>query len=163
MRKTLIGSIAALFIAGTAAAYDKPVEKRVFSMPSYTTVGGKAIKQVRVGYETYGTLNAAGDNAVFVAHFYSGNSHAAGKYKETDAAPGYWNAIIGPGKAIDTDKYFVISADTLSNLNTKDPNTTTTGPSSINPATSSGRSACGKCPTPASTSNRTSGRIACAA
>ena len=135
MRKTLIGSIAALFIAGTAAAYDKPVEKRVFSMPSYTTVGGKAIKQVRVGYETYGTLNAAGDNAVFVAHFYSGNSHAAGKYKETDAAPGYWNAIIGPGKAIDTDKYFVISADTLSNLNTKDPNTTTTGPSSINPDT----------------------------
>ena len=135
MRKTLIGSIAALFIAGTAAAYDKPVEKKVFSMPSYTTVGGKAIKQVRVGYETYGTLNAAGDNAVFVAHFYSGNSHAAGKYKETDAAPGYWNAIIGPGKAIDTDKYFVISADTLSNLNTKDPNTTTTGPSSINPDT----------------------------
>lgn len=135
MRKTLIGSIAALFIAGTAAAYDKPVEKKVFSMPSYTTVGGKAIKQVRVGYETYGTLNAAGDNAVFVAHFYSGNSHAAGKYKETDAAPGYWNAIIGPGKAIDTDKYFVISADTLSNLNTKNPNTTTTGPSSVNPDT----------------------------
>ncbi|KAA0231666.1 alpha/beta fold hydrolase, partial [bacterium] len=68
-------------------------------------------------------------------HFYSGTSHAAGKYKETDAAPGYWNSIIGPGKAIDTNKYFVLSADTFANLNTKDPNVFTTGPSSINPDT----------------------------
>lgn len=127
---------AALFaVSGIGHAYDKLVEKKTFTLPSYTTVGGKAIAQVKVGYETYGTLNAAGDNAVFIAHFYSGTSHAAGKYKETDAAPGYWNSIIGPGKPIDTDKYFVVSADTLSNLNTKDPNVTTTGPSSINPAT----------------------------
>jgi homoserine O-acetyltransferase/O-succinyltransferase len=110
-------------------------DKKVFELPSYTTFGGKAIKQVKVGYETYGKLNAAGDNAVFIAHFYSGNSHAAGKYKASDVAPGYWDAIIGSGKAIDTDKYFVISADTLSNLNTKDPMVTTTGPSSINPDT----------------------------
>ena len=121
--------------SGAIQAYDKPVEKKSFTLPTYTTAGGKAIAQVKVGYETYGTLNAAGDNAVFIAHFYSGTSHAAGKYKESDAAPGYWNSIIGPGKPIDTDKYFVISADTLANLNTKDPNVTTTGPSSINPAT----------------------------
>lgn len=130
-----IGALVALVTASWAHAYDKPVVKKVFSLPTYTTVGGKTIKDVKVGYETYGTLNAAGDNAVFIAHFYSGNSHAAGKYKESDAAPGYWNGIIGPGKPIDTDKYFVISADTLSNLNTKDPNTTTTGPSSVNPDT----------------------------
>lgn len=110
-------------------------EKKVFELPSYTTVGGATIKQVRVGYETYGRLNAAGDNAVFIAHFYSGTSHAAGRYKPGDAAPGYWDAIIGPGKAIDTNRFFVVSADTLSNLNTKDPNVTTTGPSSINPDT----------------------------
>jgi homoserine O-acetyltransferase/O-succinyltransferase len=110
-------------------------EKKVFELPSYTTFGGKTIKQVKVGYETYGKLNAAGDNTVFIAHFYSGNSHAAGKYKPSDVASGYWDAIIGPGKAIDTDKYFVVSADTLSNLNTKDPMVTTTGPSSINPDT----------------------------
>ncbi|MFN0159960.1 MAG: homoserine O-acetyltransferase [Burkholderiales bacterium] len=129
--------IAALLTLSPPAlfAYDKPVEKKVFSLPSYTTVGGRTIRDVKVGYETYGTLNAAGDNAVFIAHFYSGNSHAAGKYKESDPAPGYWNSIIGPGKPIDTDRYFVISADTLSNLNTKDPMTTTTGPSSINPET----------------------------
>ncbi len=130
----LLTSVLALG-AGLANAYDKLVEKKVFSLPSYTTVGGKPIQSVRVGYETYGTLNAAGDNAIFIAHFYSGTSHAAGKYKESDTAPGYWNAIIGPGKPIDTDKYFVVSADTLSNLNTKDPMVTTTGPSSIDPAT----------------------------
>jgi homoserine O-acetyltransferase len=118
-----------------AWAYDQIVQKNVFTLPAYTTVAGQVIKNVRVGYETYGKLNAAGDNAVFVAHFYSGNSHAAGKYKESDAAPGYWDSIIGSGKPIDTDKYFVVSADTLSNLNTKDPYTTTTGPASINPDT----------------------------
>jgi homoserine O-acetyltransferase/O-succinyltransferase len=107
-------------------------EKKVFELSSYTTFGGKTIKQVKVGYETYGRLNVAGDNAVFIAHFYSGNSHAAGKYKASDVAAGYWDSIIGPGKAIDTDKYFVVSADTLSNLNTKDPMVTTTGPSSTN-------------------------------
>ena len=126
---------ALLFASGAAHAYDKLVEKKVFAMPSYTTVGGKVIEQVKVGYETYGTLNPAGDNAIFISHFYSGTSHAAGKYKETDAAPGYWNTVIGPGKAIDTNRYFVISADTLSNLNIKDPMVTTTGPSTINPAT----------------------------
>ena len=75
------------------------------------TAAGKTIKNVRVGYETYGKLNAAGDNAVFIAHFFSGTSHAAGRYKADEKAAGYWDAIIGPGKAIDTDKYFVVSAD----------------------------------------------------
>jgi homoserine O-acetyltransferase/O-succinyltransferase len=111
------------------------VEKKVFTLPSYTTIGGATIRNVRVGYETYGQLNARGDNAIFIGHFYSGTSHAAGRYRENDVAPGYWNAIIGKGKAIDTDKYFVVSADMLANLNTRDPNVTTTGPASINPET----------------------------
>jgi len=127
---------ATLLLALTeASAYDGVVEKKVFTLPSYTTVGGKTIKNVRVGYETYGALNAAGDNAIFVPHFFTGTSHAAGKYKPTDAASGYWDPIIGAGKPIDTDKYFVISADALANLNTKDPNVTTTGPASVNPDT----------------------------
>src|SRR5215510_9640730 len=110
-------------------------EKKFFTLPQYTTAGGKTIKQVRVGYETYGKLNAAGTNAIFVPHFFSGNSHAAGRYKADDKAAGYWDSVIGPGKAFDTDKYFVFSADTLVNVNTKDPNTVTTGPASVNPAT----------------------------
>lgn len=128
-------ALAALAACAPAYAYDDPVEKKTFTLPSYTTVGGRTIANLRVGYETYGKLNAAGDNAIFVAHFYSGTSHAAGKYKPSDAAFGYWDPIIGSGRPIDTDKYFVISADTLANLNTKDPNVVTTGPASIDPAT----------------------------
>ncbi len=124
-----------LFAAPMAVAFDGPVEKKVFTLATYTTVGGKTIRNVRVGYETYGTLNAAGDNAIFIPHFFTANSHAAGKYKPTDAAPGYWDPIIGAGRPIDTDKYFVISADALTNLSTKDPNVTTTGPASVNPDT----------------------------
>src|SRR5574337_48100 len=127
------GALVVSITAPLALAYDVPVEKKVFTMPSYTTEGGRTIRNVRVGYETYGKLNAAGDNAIFIAHFFSGNSHAAGKYGPADAAPGYWDPIIGSGKPIDTDKYFVISADALANLNTKDPNVTTTGPASIDP------------------------------
>ena len=132
---TWLTAATALWIASTAAAYDGPVEKKVFTIATYTTVGGKTLRNVRVGYETYGKLNAAGDNAIFVPHFFTGNSHAAGKYKPTDAAAGYWDAIIGAGKPIDTDKYFVVSADALANLATKDPNVTTTGPASTNPDT----------------------------
>ena len=127
--------LAATLAVSGALAYDGPVEKKVFTLASYTTVGGRTIKNVRVGYETYGKLDAAGDNAIFVAHFFSGTSHAAGKYKPGDAAPGYWDAIIGSGKPIDTDRYFVVSADTLVNLNVKDPNVVTTGPASIDPDT----------------------------
>jgi homoserine O-acetyltransferase len=127
--------VALIVGVGTAAAYDGPVEKKAFELASYTTAGGQAIRNVRIGWESYGTLNADKSNAILIAHFFSGNSHAAGKYKPTDAAPGYWDAIIGPGKPIDTDKYFVLSADTLVNLNAKDPNTITTGPASINPET----------------------------
>src|SRR5207237_6812371 len=107
MGRVLVACVLAL-AAAAVSAYDDTVEKKIFTLPSYTTVGGKPIKNVRVGYETYGMLNAAGDNAIFIAHFYSGTSHAAGKYAASDAAPGYWDAIIGRGKPIDPDKYFVV-------------------------------------------------------
>jgi homoserine O-acetyltransferase/O-succinyltransferase len=124
-----------LAAAVPAVAYDGIVEKKTFSMPSYTTQNGGTIKSVKVGYETYGTLNATRDNVVLITHFFSGNSHAAGKYAASDPAPGYWDAIIGAGKPIDTDRYFVISSDTLVNLNTKDGKTVTTGPATVNPDT----------------------------
>ncbi len=131
----LLTVLALLMGALPAAAYDGPVEKKTFSMPAYTTVAGQTIKNVRVGYETYGTLSPSRDNVILICHFFSGTSHAAGKYKPSDATPGYWDAVIGSGKPIDTDRYFVISSDTLVNLNAKDPNTITTGPASINPDT----------------------------
>lgn len=111
------------------------VEKQVFTTHNFTTYNGQQISEVNVGWEAYGELNAARDNVILITHFFSGNSHAAGRYTETDALPGYWDAIIGPGKAIDTNLYYVISSDTLVNQEPNNPMVTTTGPATINPAT----------------------------
>ena len=111
------------------------VSKKIFELPEMQILSGKTIRNVRIGWESYGTLNADKSNAILVCHYFSGTSHAAGKYAESDALPGYWDAIIGPGKAIDTDKYFVFSSDTLVNQNANDPNVTTTGPASTDPET----------------------------
>jgi homoserine O-acetyltransferase len=127
---TILGAAAPM-----ALAYDGIVKKEVFTLPSYTTVKGATIKDVRIGYETYGKLNEAKDNVIVICHGFIGNSHAAGKYAPTDAAPGYWDAIIGAGKAFDTDRYFVISTDTLANLNVKAPDVVTTGPATVDPET----------------------------
>src|SRR5689334_11669187 len=69
-------ALLALAIFADATAYDGPVEKKVFTLPSYTTVEGKMLNNVRVGYETYGKLNERGDNAIFIPHFFTGTSHA---------------------------------------------------------------------------------------
>ena len=75
------GAVAAavLLLALSPAGAQTLVEKKVFSMPSYTTSGGKTIRDVKVGWESYGTLNAARDNVIVVPHFFTGNSHAAGR------------------------------------------------------------------------------------
>jgi len=89
---------------------------------------GATIAPVDVAYETYGELNAAKSNAVLVLHAFSGDAHAAGISPET-GKPGWWDNMIGPGKAFDTNKYFVICSNVLGGCRG------TTGPSSINPAT----------------------------
>jgi homoserine O-acetyltransferase len=117
-----------------AAAAPGLVEKRVFEAGAYTTRGGATIPNLRVGYQTAGRLNAAGDNAVLVNHFFSGNSHAWGRV-EANGPLGWWDAIIGPGRPIDTDRFFVVASDTLVNVNARDPRTVTTGPATVNPDT----------------------------
>lgn len=129
-----VALVSSSFLSGVSAQ-TLLTEKKTFEMPSFSTQSGRALKSVKVGWESYGTLNADKSNAILICHFFSGSSHAAGKYKETDAAPGYWDAIIGPGKAIDTNKYFVMSVDSLVNLGANDPTVVTTGPASINPDT----------------------------
>jgi len=121
--------------AAFAQSGDLIVEKKTFALPSYTTAAGATIKNVRIGWEAAGTLNADKSNAILITHFFSGTSHAFGKYAASDKVAGYWDSIIGPGKLIDTNKYYVISSDTLVNLNTKAPNVVTTGPASIDPDT----------------------------
>jgi homoserine O-acetyltransferase len=146
-RRSLLAATAlAPFLAGLAQAQPASVpapepraaelivEKKVFEFQNYRTRGGATLASGRVGYQTAGTLNAAGDNAVLIEHFFSGNSHAFGTYAAGEPA-GYWDSIIGPGKPIDTARFFVIASDSLVNLNARDARTTTTGPASVNPAT----------------------------
>jgi homoserine O-acetyltransferase/O-succinyltransferase len=135
MKRLLAASFVLGILTGSAYAQDLITKKQTFELPAFTTQGGATIKNVKVGFETYGTLNADKSNAILIAHFFSGNSHAAGKYAEADKVPGYWDSIIGPGKAIDTNTYFVLSSDTLVNLGGNDPTVVTTGPASINPDT----------------------------
>ncbi|GAA62402.1 homoserine O-acetyltransferase [Pseudoalteromonas sp. BSi20311] len=138
MKTILIIGLLVLFsstVFGADKAEPLLVEKQHFTTENFTTVSGTTLQQVDIGWESYGELNKAKDNVILITHYFSGTSHAAGKYAADDAVAGYWDALIGPGKAIDTNKYFVISSDTLVNANWHDPNVITTGPASINPAT----------------------------
>ena len=114
-------------------------KKETFSIESFTTFGGKTINNLKVGWEAYGQLNADKNNVVLITHHFSGTSHAAGVYEgnEEKTSPniGYWDALIGSGKAIDTDIYYVVSVDSLVNLNAYDDHVITTGPATINPET----------------------------
>ncbi|MBA3021247.1 homoserine O-acetyltransferase [Propionicimonas sp.] len=91
---------------------------------------GEKLGPVEVAFETYGNLNDRRDNAVFILHALTGDAHAAG-YHAGAARPGWWDNLIGPGKPLDTDRFFVICANLLGGCQG------TTGPSSINPATGS--------------------------
>ncbi|MFQ6036108.1 MAG: homoserine O-acetyltransferase [Sedimentisphaerales bacterium] len=90
---------------------------------------GKKLAPIDVAYETYGQLNEAGDNAILICHALSGDAHVAGYHRAHDKKPGWWDNMVGPGKGIDTNKYFVICSNFLGGCSG------TTGPSSINPAT----------------------------
>ncbi|MBN8866022.1 MAG: homoserine O-acetyltransferase [Solirubrobacterales bacterium] len=91
---------------------------------------GATLPEVEVAYETYGRLNEEKTNAVFICHALSGDAHAAGTHFGDDPKrPGWWDNIVGPGRPLDTDRFFVICANVLGGCKG------TTGPSSINPAT----------------------------
>jgi homoserine O-acetyltransferase len=89
---------------------------------------GVTFGPIQVNYETYGRLNERRDNAILVCHALSGGAHAAGWY-EGERKPGWWDTMIGPGKAFDTDLYFVVCCNALGGCYG------TSGPSTVNPAT----------------------------
>jgi homoserine O-acetyltransferase len=109
--------------------------QQVFDLGEYRSTSGKVVPDVRIGYETYGTLSREKDNAILVCHYFSGNAHAAGPASDNDAQPGWWDSAIGPGKALDTNRYFIVAGNSLANLNACDGRTVTTGPASLNTAT----------------------------
>lgn len=106
-------------VAPQTAHFDQPLMLK----------SGAVMDSFDLVYETYGTLNAAKSNAVLVCHALSGNHHVAGYHSEHDKKPGWWDNMIGPGKPIDTDRFFVIGVNNLGGCHGS------TGPSSINPKT----------------------------
>ncbi|MDR2187591.1 MAG: homoserine O-acetyltransferase [Azonexus sp.] len=100
------------------AHFDQPLTLRSGAvLPAYDLV-----------YETYGTLNAAKSNAILVCHALSGHHHLAGYYADAPDNIGWWDNIVGPGRPLDTDRYFIVSVNNLGGCHGS------TGPSTINPA-----------------------------
>ena len=109
------------------------VEKRFFTfaeLPDEMVLeNGESLGSITIAYETCGTMNREGTNVILILHALSGDSHVAGYYDEDDPKPGWWDIMVGPGKGIDTDKYFVVCSNILGSC------MGSTGPSSLNPKT----------------------------
>lgn len=90
---------------------------------------GRTLDEYELIYETYGEINTTASNAVLICHALSGTHHAAGYHDITDRKPGWWDTCIGPGKPIDTNKFFVVSLNNLGGCHGS------TGPNTINPKT----------------------------
>ena len=90
---------------------------------------GRLLGPLTLAYETYGKLNASKSNAILVCHAWTGDAHAAGKHTPEDRKPGWWDDMIGPGKVLDTDRYFVLCSNVIGSCRGS------TGPTSLNPRT----------------------------
>jgi len=105
------------------------VETQTFQYPGRLPLqSGAGLDGFSLAYETYGTLNAARSNALLICHAWSGDAHVAG-YHADDTKPGWWDEAVGPGKAFDTDRYFVVCSNVLGGCSGS------TGPASPDPAT----------------------------
>ena len=109
------------------------VEKKFFTFAEppdeMLLESNETLGPITVAYETYGKLDQNRSNVILVLHALSGDSHVAGYYNEDDPKPGWWAIMVGPGKGIDTDRYFVVCSNILGSC------MGTTGPSSVNPKT----------------------------
>jgi len=89
------------------------VEDRTFFISNFRLQNGRVMPTAKIVYETYGRRAADGRNAVLITHGYTSSHHAAGRNPANGNLPGWWDGLIGPGKAIDTDKLFVVSSNML--------------------------------------------------
>lgn len=114
-RETLNGDVG--LVQTQYASWDEPLRLQ----------SGQELAPITLAYETYGRLNSRRDNAVLVMHALSGDAHVAGRHQPTDRKPGWWDAMVGPGRALDTQRYFVICVNVIGGCRGS------TGPSSIDP------------------------------
>ena len=127
---------AAAMPPATAASGITGVESRNFVIRDFALESGKMLPEAKIAYETYGRLDATGRNAVLLAHGFTSSHHAAGTYAAgkaphgvEESEPGWWDALVGPGRPIDTDRWFVVSSNMLGS------SYGSTNPASVNPAT----------------------------
>ncbi|UWD77901.1 homoserine O-acetyltransferase MetX [Curtobacterium flaccumfaciens] len=123
---TELGTLGKPPVTGAWRPGDHPGARHFESLGEQWVRGGR-LPSVRVAYETWGTLNAARDNAVLVLHALTGDSHVAGAPGPGHRTAGWWGDVVGPGRAIDTDRWFVIAPNMLGGCQG------TTGPSSVSP------------------------------
>jgi homoserine O-acetyltransferase/O-succinyltransferase len=135
-RVSLMVAVLAMGVALPASGLDEIVTPKTFTLPNeFVFENGQKLAGITVVYETYGTLDPDGRNAILVLHGQGGTAHAAGRHKP-DGPLGWWDGVIGPGKPFDTNKYFVVAPNALAGGHRdKKPGTGTTGPHSINPKT----------------------------
>lgn len=117
-------------VTGAWRPGDEPGQRRFFEFPadrSFALDTEVALRGVCLAYETWGRLDASGSNAILICHAWTGDSHAAGPAGHGHPSPGWWEGIIGPGKAIDTDRWFVVCSNVLGGCQGS------TGPASSHP------------------------------
>jgi len=113
---------------GTESGVDGSIDhRRYVEIGPLVTESGQRLDSVTMAYESWGSLNAAGDNAVLVLHALTGDSHVVGPVGPHQPTPGWWDGLIGPGAPVDTDSYFAVAANVLGGCRG------TTGPSSLAP------------------------------
>ncbi len=112
------------------------IESKIFSANDFRLENGQSLPVLELAYETYGTLSPARDNAILIVHGYTSSHHAAGRNAEgkqgkgvAAGAVGWFDALIGPGKAVDTDRYFVVSVNALGSAHGS------SGPNCLDPRT----------------------------
>ena len=125
----LAGTMLCVLAASIQAQELNNVEPKTFQQRDFKLTSGQVLPELKIAYETYGKLAPDGRNAVLITHGYTSSHHAAGRYKPDDPQPGGWDGLIGPGKAIDTNRLFVVASNNLGS------SYGSTSPSHINPAT----------------------------
>ena len=105
------------------------VVKQTFTAYGFVLESGATLPEMTLAFETYGTLAPDGRNAILITHGFTSSGHAAGRYSATDAMPGWWDGLIGSGKTIDTNRWFVVASNMLGS------SYGSTAPASINPKT----------------------------
>ena len=121
-------------VSGAWRPGDRPGRRRFVYLGTdrpFVLEGGGTLEDVAIAYETWGELNGDASNAVLVCHALTGDSHAYGELEPGHPSPGWWNALIGPGMPIDTDRFFVVCANVLGGCQGS------TGPASLEPGTTS--------------------------